>query len=49
LYFFFRVIIVTSMKSLGHSPVMLLISCVISLRPSLPTFWVHRQVHHHLL
>jgi hypothetical protein len=36
--FFFKAIIVTSIKPLGHCPVsyMLLISCVISLRPSSP-------------
>lgn len=35
-YFFFKVITVTSMKSLGHCLVlhMLLISCIISMRPS---------------
>ena len=46
--FFREAVIVTWMKSLGHSPVsyMLVISCVIIL---LPTVWFHPQVHHHLL
>jgi hypothetical protein len=48
--FFFRTIIVTSLKFLGYSPVSyILFSCVISVRPSSSSSWVHPQVHHYLL
>jgi len=48
---FFKAIIVTLMKPLGHLPVLyvLFISCIIILRPSSPNSVSTPHVHHHLL
>jgi Polyphosphate kinase len=44
--FYFKAVIIDSMKSLGHSPVsyMLLINCVITLRPSSPNISEHIRI-----
>ena len=49
--FFWKAIMVTSVKSLSTSSVfcILLISCVTILRLFSPISWVHLQLHHHLL
>jgi phosphate starvation-inducible membrane PsiE len=48
---FFKAIIVTLVKSLGHFPVsyVLFINYIVILRPSSPNSLSKPQVHHHLL